>query len=131
MGLTRLRRALRPAVLTLFGLTLGAAAPTVPPWGFDLAGMDRSVRPGDDFVGYSGGAWMRATPIPPDRSAWGPFAMLRANAEADVRAIVEGVVGQPQRAGSIERKIADTYNSYLDTGAIEAAGLRPIARTSR
>ncbi|MDP9421518.1 MAG: M13 family metallopeptidase [Pseudomonadota bacterium] len=112
--------------MALLALTLVAAAPTVRPWGFDLAGMDRSVRPGDDFVGYSGGAWMRATPIPPDRTAWGPFAMLRANAEADVRAIVERVVDRPQRAGSVEQKIADTYNSYLDTNAIEAAGLRPI-----
>jgi putative endopeptidase len=128
MGLNRLRRALPPAIVALLALTLVAAAPTVRPWGFDLAGMDRSVRPGDDFVGYSGGAWMRATPIPPDRTAWGPFAMLRANAEADVRAIVERVVDRPQRAGSVEQKIADTYNSYLDTGAIEAAGLRPIAR---
>jgi putative endopeptidase len=127
MGLNRLRRALPPAIVALLALTLVAAAPTVRPWGFDLAGMDRSVRPGDDFVGYSGGAWMRATPIPPDRTAWGPFAMLRANAEADVRAIVESVVDRPQRAGSVEQKIADTYNSYLDTGAIEAAGLRPIA----
>jgi putative endopeptidase len=127
MGLNRLRRALRQAIVALLGLTLVAAAPTVPPWGFDLAGMDRSVHPGDDFVGYSGGAWMRATPIPPDRTAWGPFAMLRANAEADVRAIVESVAGRPQRAGSIEQKIADTYHAYLDTNAIEAAGLRPIA----
>jgi putative endopeptidase len=125
-GLSQLRLAVRPAVLALLALTLGATAPAVPPWGFDLAGMDLSVRPGDDFARYSGGAWMRATPIPPDRTAWGPFAMLRANAEADVRAIVNEVAGRPQRIGSIERKIADTYRAYLDTNAIEAAGLRPI-----
>jgi len=128
MGLNRLRRALPPALVPLLALTLVAAAPTDRPWGFDLAGMDRAIRPGDDFVGYSGGAWMRATPIPPDRTAWGPFAMLRAKAEAEVRTIVETVVARPQRAGSIERKIADTYRSYVDTAAIAAAGLRPVAR---
>jgi putative endopeptidase len=126
LGPSRLRRFLRSAALALVTLTLAAAAPTIPPWGFDLAGMDPSVRPGDDFARYSGGAWMRTTPIPPDRTAWGPFVMLRANAEADVRAIVEEVAGRPQRTGSIERKIADTYHAYLDTNAIEAAGLRPI-----
>jgi len=116
----------RPALLPLLALALGAAAPTIPPWGFDLAGMDLSVRPGDDFARYGGGAWMRTTPIPPDRTAWGPFAMLRANAEAEIRAIVDEIAGRPQRIGSIERRIADTYHAYLDTNAIEAAGLRPI-----
>ena len=105
-----------------------AARPKIAPWGFDLAGMDRTVGPGDDFVAYGGGAWMRATPIPPDRSAWSPFVMLRANAESDVKALIDSVSNGPQRAGSIERKIADTINSYLNTAAIEAAGLHPVAQ---
>ena len=106
---------------------LTAASPAIPPWGFDLAGMDQSVKPGDDFDQYSSGAWKLATPIPSDRSAWGPFAMLRAKAEGDVKAVVDNIAGQPQPSGSIERKIAYTYNSYLDTKAIEAAGLAPAA----
>lgn len=100
---------------------------TVPPWGFDLDGMDRSIRPGHDFARYAGGNWMRTTAIPADRTAWGPFAMLRARAEADVRAIVEDLAGHAQLDGSIERKIADTYNAWMDTAAIEAAGLAPVA----
>jgi len=109
-----------------FALMQAAGAQTIPPWGFDLGGMDKSVKPGDDFDRYSSGAWMRATPIPRDRSAWGPFAMLRAKSEADVKAIVDDIAGRPQPAGSVERKIADTYNAYLDTQAIEAAGLAPV-----
>lgn len=109
------------------GRAFAADAPAVSPWGFDLAGMDQSIKPGDDFDRYSSGVWGQATPIPPDRSAWGPFAMLRAKAETDVKAIVDEIVGRPQPAGSIERKIADTYNSYLDVDAIEAAGLAPAA----
>ena len=42
MGLNRLGRALPPAIVALLALTLVAAAPSVRPWGFDLAGMDRS-----------------------------------------------------------------------------------------
>lgn len=103
------------------------SAPTVPPWGFDLAGMDRSVRPGDDFANYSNGTWTRTTVIPPDRTVWGPFAMLRADAESDVKAIIDDIIARPHAAGSNERKIADTYNAYLNTRAIDAAGLRPAA----
>ena len=100
--------------------------PQIGPWGFDLAGMDRSVRPGDDFYRYSNGAWMRKTPIPADRSSWGPFFVLRAKAEADVRTIVEGVARHPHPNGSVEQKIADDFNSYINTAAIEKAGLEPV-----
>jgi len=96
------------------------------PWGFDLGGMDRSVRPGDDFFRYAGGTWMRETPIPADRSSWGPFFVLRANAERDVESIVREVSRQQNAKGSVEQKIADFYTTYLDTAAIEAAGLTPI-----
>ena len=128
MGLTRDRPSIRLLTVTLTGLLLLAAAePVILPWGFDVGGMDRSAKPGDDFDRYSNGAWKQATPIPPDRSAWGPFAMLRAKAESDVKAIVDDIAGRPQPASSIERKIADTYTAYLDTKAIEAAALAPVA----
>ena len=107
----------------LAGLAVGA--PHIAPWGFDLAGMDRSLKPGNDFVHYAGGTWMRETPIPPDRTSWGPFFALRAGAEADVKAIVDDLVRRKHAPGSIEQKIAATYDSYLDTAAIESAGLRP------
>ncbi len=100
--------------------------PTIGNWGFDLAGVDPAVKPGDDFFRYAGGAWMRDTPIPPDRSSWGPFFILRANAEADVKAIVEDVARRPNAPGSLEQKIADYYTSYLDTDAIERAGIEPV-----
>ena len=64
---------------------------------------------------------------PQTDTSWGPFYVLRANAEADVKAIVEEVVSRPGAPGSIERKIADFYKAYLDTGAIETAGLNPIS----
>ena len=93
------------------------------PWGLDLAGMDRTVKPGDDFFRYGGGSWLRNNPIPPDRTIWGPFFILRARAEADVKTIVDAVVSQPQAPGSEAEKIARYYAAYLDTDAIAGAGL--------
>src|SRR5262245_19643788 len=40
-------------------------------WGFDLTGMDRSIKPGDDFYRYANGAWYDRTRIPPDRDSNG------------------------------------------------------------
>lgn len=50
----------------------GAAAPSTQAsrmgtWGIDTAGMDRSVKPGDDFFGFVNGTWAKTTPIPADR----------------------------------------------------------------
>src|SRR5688500_16562138 len=45
-------------------------------WGIDVAGMDRSVKPGDDFVAYSSGKWLAATEIPADKTSYGSFNIL-------------------------------------------------------
>jgi putative endopeptidase len=101
------------------------AAPAVGAWGFDVEGMDPTVRPGDDFFRYGGG-WLRNTQIPPDRSSWGPFFALRAKAEADVKTILDDLVDRPRQPASQEQKIVDFYAAYLDMDAIERAGLHPI-----
>ncbi|HEX7944086.1 MAG TPA: M13 family metallopeptidase [Phenylobacterium sp.] len=103
-----------------------ATPPAIGAWGFDVEGMDPTVRPGDDFFRYGGGAWLKTTEIPPDRASWGPFFTLRAKAEADVKAILDDLIRRPHAPGSSEQKIADFYAAYLDTAAIERAGLGPI-----
>ncbi len=108
------------------GAVAAANRPAIGAWGFDVEGMDPTVRPGDDFFRYGGGGWLRATEIPPDRAAWGPFLALRAKAEVDVKAILDDLIRRPQAPGSAEQKIADFYAAYLDTAAIEQAGLGPI-----
>jgi len=102
-----------------------AARPVVAPWGFDLDGMDSTMRAGDDFFRYAGGRWLQTTEIPADRSSWGPFYELRAKAEEDVKAILDALVSIPQAPGSQAAKIADCYGAYLDMDAIERAGLEP------
>ncbi len=94
-------------------------------WGFDLAGMDRSIDPGQDFFHYVGGTWMKTAQIPPDRSRWGSFDELRAKSEDDVRAAIEDAAKGPLAAVSPDRKAVDHYRAYLDTAAIEAKGLAP------
>jgi len=49
-----------------------SAAPSAS--GLDLAGMDRSVKPGDDWYEFVNGNWTKHTTIPADRTAWGGFA---------------------------------------------------------
>ncbi|HEX5045604.1 MAG TPA: M13 family metallopeptidase N-terminal domain-containing protein, partial [Gammaproteobacteria bacterium] len=94
-------------------------------WGFDLAAMDRSIAPGDDFFRYAGGTWLKNTAIPPDRASWGSFDILRAKSEDDMRAAIEAAAKRSLAPASAERKAVDHYRAYLDTTAIDTRGLRP------
>ena len=46
------------AAETASGADLSLASPKYGTWGFDLAGMDRSVKPGDDFNAYASGMFV-------------------------------------------------------------------------
>ncbi|HEY0012950.1 MAG TPA: M13 family metallopeptidase [Allosphingosinicella sp.] len=94
--------------------------PQLGSFGFDLAGMDRSVDPGDNFYNFANGAWERATEIPADRSNYGMFTLLDDLSKSRTRAIVEEAAQQP---GS---RIGDFYSSFMDEARIEQAGIAPI-----
>ena len=103
-----------------------AAAPTVGDYGFDAAGMDPSVKPGDDFNAYANGAWIKATTIPGDKSNWGVWDVLDEQSRTDVRQILEEAGKTRAKAGSNRQKIGDYYASFMDEAAIEAKGAAPL-----
>jgi putative endopeptidase len=94
--------------------------------GIDLAGMDRSVTPGDDFFRYANGTWLAETEIPADRSRWGVFSVLDDIAVQRSRQLLERAASDGGDPGSIERKVGDFYASVLDEAAIEARGSEVI-----
>jgi len=93
--------------------------------GIDRAGMDPSVRPGDDFFGYANGGWIKTHDIPPDRAAYGTGAIVEELTSKRVAELIaESVKDAP--AGSDARKVGDYYASYLDVAAIDARGTTPL-----
>jgi putative endopeptidase len=100
--------------------------PEVGTFGFDVDGMDKSVVPGDDFVRYAVGKWIDATEIPPDRSSLGSVAVIKAKAEALVRAIIEEAAKANMPEGSDNRKIGDYFSSFMDDAHIEQLGASPL-----
>lgn len=100
--------------------TTAADRPTYGTFGFDAAGMDRSVQPGDDFYGFANGTWAKNTSIPADESNYGAFNVLQDLSRERTRTILEGAKGDPRS------KIGAAYAAFLDTAAIESAGLKPI-----
>lgn len=110
--------------LTEEGLEL-SAADVWGDWGVNLETRDTSVHPGDDFYAYANGAWLSTFEIPADRTRYGSFDLLGEKSEQRVRKIIEELAASQPAAGTIEGKVAAYYNAYMDTGAIEAAGLAP------
>jgi putative endopeptidase len=94
-------------------------------WGADPALLDPAVDPGDDFFAYVNGKWIAANPIPPEFSRYGAFNLLREKSTSDVEKLISDLVASNPPAGSQARRIVDAFNAYLDTAAIDAAGLAP------
>ncbi|WP_163989052.1 M13 family metallopeptidase [Pyxidicoccus caerfyrddinensis] len=106
-----------------------AAAPAAPKpmygtFGYDFAGMDKAVKPGDNFYRFANGTWLDKTEIPADRSSYGMFTRLAEQADQRTRELIEAQVQAAE--GSEGRKIGDVFASYLDEAGIEAKGTAPL-----
>lgn len=101
-------------------------APATPVSGIDLAGIDKSVKPGDDFDEYANGAWKKATEIPADRASLSTGFYVFEKAEKRNAELIQGLEKSNPAAGSNERKIADYYAAFMDEAGIEARGLAPL-----
>jgi len=103
-----------------------AGTETEAPIGINLAAMDRSVKPGDDFYDYANGTWMETTEIPADRSRIGAFFVAFEVTEKHVAELIDDIVNSSAEAGSDAARIAEFYKAYTDVGAINAAGMKPV-----
>jgi putative endopeptidase len=103
------------------------ASPKYGSWGFDVTGMDLSVKPGDDFFRYANGKWADRTEIPSDRTRYGNFDQLAELSENRLHAILEDAA-----AGTINdrdaSKVAAAYASFMDEGLAEQLDAQPIER---
>jgi putative endopeptidase len=93
--------------------------------GVDLAGMDTSVRPQDDYYEYANGTWLHQTQIPPDQVGWGSYMTLRKDSLATLKTIVDDL--QTDVADSETAvKLRDFYNAYMNEANVESQGLKPL-----
>src|SRR5262245_19011822 len=58
--------------------------------GIDLAGMDKSVDPGDDFFSYANGAWLKGAEIPSDRPSYGAVHVIAEKVRARTADLIKG-----------------------------------------
>jgi putative endopeptidase len=103
--------------------------PQLGAWGVELSGMDKTVKPGDNFFLYVNGTWLKTAQIPPDRSSTGSFQDLRVQSETRMDEIFADLDARPYNSLSVEeKKLRDFYDAFLDQKQIDSRGLAPAQK---
>ena len=112
------------AATTAFG---PPTKPTPPQQGvgINLANIDRSVAPCEDFYHFANGSWIKNNPVPAAETRWGSFNELAdRNIAVEKRILVKAAANRTAKPGTNEQKVGDFYAAAMDSAAIEAAGLQ-------
>ncbi|ALN93657.1 M13 family metallopeptidase [Lysobacter gummosus] len=119
--------ACKPATNETASAPAQTTAPAATPVsGIDLTGLDKTVKPGDDFDAFANGGWRKNFEIPADRSNYGAFTQLLETAEKrNAELIAELAAGKPA-AGTDARRIADFHTAYMDEAGTEKRGLQAL-----
>jgi putative endopeptidase len=129
LGETRMtNRNLAALLLTFLLAAATTACHSTPPLssGIDLTGMDKSIKPGDDFNAYTNGTWIKNTPIPGDKGSYGIFSILADQTRERLRGLIQDSTKAGAKADADTKKVGDFYSTFMDEAAIESKGLSPL-----
>lgn len=88
--------------------------------------VDSTVKPGDDFFLYANGGWIKKTPIPASESGWSIGNLVMEENYSRLRKINEDAVAAKAADGTVTQKIADFWQSAMDSTALDKAGLSSL-----
>jgi putative endopeptidase len=94
--------------------------------GINLADLDTSVRPADDFYEYACGGWMKANPLPAAYSRYGSFDRLAEDNNKRINGILKELQENTYPEGTVEQKLSDLYKLAMDSARREKDGLAPV-----
>ncbi|MBS1505576.1 MAG: M13 family metallopeptidase [Bacteroidetes bacterium] len=93
----------------------------------DRGNMNILVKPGDNFVEYAGGTWLKKNSIPAKETSWGSFNILRDFNVKAIRTILnETLADANAKPGSVKRRVADFYKAAMDSATAEQLKAQPI-----
>ena len=101
----------------------------------ETAATDSSIRPQDDLFRFVNGGWLATAEIPADRPGSGAFTVLRDEAEAACRRIVEELADDfsaacPEEASQAlatnRGRVGALYAAFMDEEHLEALGAEPL-----
>ena len=111
-------------IMALATMTIAGSAQQLRS-GINLADLDTSVRPADDFYEYACGGWMKANPLPAAYSRYGSFDRLAEDNNKRINGILKELQENTYPEGSVEQKLSDLYKLAMDSVRREQDGLAP------
>jgi putative endopeptidase len=99
-----------------------------PKKGFvDVAGIDSTIKPGDNFFRFVNGRWYDTAKIADDQAGVGSYSFLNIPQKQLLQNILDSVSKTQNAIGSIDQKVGDFYASGMDTLTINKRGYQPVA----
>jgi putative endopeptidase len=92
----------------------------------DVAGIDRSIKPGDNFFRFVNGRWYDTVKIDNDQSGVGSYSFLNIPQKKLLQNILDSVSKSKNTMGSVEQKVGDFYAAGMDMATIDRRGYEPI-----
>ncbi|MEP6483735.1 MAG: M13 family metallopeptidase [Rudaea sp.] len=88
--------------------------------------FEKNTSPCQNLFDFVNANWLKAHPIPADRTTWGASGLLDEGSLNAQHGIVETLQKASNSPGTIEQKIGDFYASGMNEAAIEKSGFDPI-----
>ena len=123
----------RSALVRLVSLAAILTAPTalaaqMQSKPLDRANMDTTCSACQDFYRYANGGWIKRNEIPADKAMWSSFHELQDQNFAALREVLDAAAKDARTTKDPDqRKLGLFYGSCLDSAAVEAAGIKPLA----
>lgn len=92
----------------------------------DVAGIDQSIRPGDDFFRHVNGRWYDTARIADDQVGVGSYRFLNIPQKLLLQNILDSLSRNSYPTGTLEQKVGDFYASGMDTMTINNRGYEPL-----
>ncbi|MGB3947370.1 MAG: M13 family metallopeptidase N-terminal domain-containing protein, partial [Bacteroidia bacterium] len=95
--------------------------------GIDIANIDSTVKPTEDFYQFVNGNWLKNNPVPASESRWGSFNELYEKNTVKLKAILEeSAADKNAPAGSNKQKIGTYYSLAMDSVKLQKEGAAPL-----
>jgi putative endopeptidase len=92
----------------------------------DVAGIDHSIKPGDNFFRFVNGRWYDTVKIDNDQSGVGSYSFLNIPQKKLLQSILDSVSRTKNTLGSVDQKVGDFYASGMDLATINKLGYQPV-----
>lgn len=95
--------------------------------GINVAYMDTTIQPNEDFYRFVNGVWLDETDIPADRTSWGSFNELAKNTSQQTLDVLEtAITSESYGEDTDQGKAATFYQVAMDTVYLDDLGTDPL-----